>query len=158
MTQINVDSTGTIYDDEFSELESNDNTFKSIYVKHRSEFYKQLDYATQELMFATGRIPYFYVVGSDEFLRDVTASITSVGFDERDILTDGQSVASISSGMCGCGLVTAEECGCGSGGCGCDSTSQETGTLSKEAIKLQVKSKPSYSIKLKSQNSAIRTR
>jgi len=106
LTQINVDSTGDLYKDELYRLYMHTKGFKSIYVKHRTEFYQQMDFASQDLMMAAGFIPYFYVVGSDDFVLDVTAHLMSVGFDESDIITDGQG----SSGGCGCS---------GSSGCGC---------------------------------------
>lgn len=106
LTQINVDDTGNLYEAELDEIKRSTQGFNSIYVNHRSDFYPQMDYASQELMMAAGFIPYFYVVGSDDFVLDVTAHLMSIGFDESDIIRDGQG----SGGGCGCG---------GSGGCGC---------------------------------------
>lgn len=106
LTQINVDNTGDLYKEEFEALAERLNSFKSIYVNHREEFYKQVDFESQTLMLTSGYVPLFYVVGSESFLLDVTAYLMSVGFDETDVVTDGQ----------GCG----SSCGCGSsGGCGC---------------------------------------
>lgn len=106
LTQINVDNTGELFKDEFRDIEGKCKGFKSMYVAHRTDFYQQMEFASQDLMLAAGFIPYFYVVGSDDFVLDVTAHLMSIGFDEADIVTDGQG----SGGGCGCSS---------SGGCGC---------------------------------------
>lgn len=117
MIQINVDSTGSIYEDEFAGIAMKNDRFKSIYADHRQDFYSQVDFASQEIMFTTGLVPHFYVVGSDDFIQNVSGYLMSVGFDLADIITDGQSVG----GGCGCSSEESAGCGCGSsGGCGCE--------------------------------------
>lgn len=106
LTQINVDSPGELYEEELSNIEATTKGFKSIYVAHKTDFYQEIDDASQELMIALGFIPYFYLVGSDDFVLDVTAHLLGVGFDEADLITDGQGFG----GSCGCSS---------SGGCGC---------------------------------------
>lgn len=147
LSQINVDNAGEIYRDELADIAYNNNQFKSIYTKNRSEFYEQVDYESQELMFSTGRVPYFYIVGSDDFLVNVSGYLMSVGFDEADIMTDGQSIG----GGCGCGSSPEAGCGCGSqtttsSSCGCSTSS---GPPTVEKVSLQVSSIPSYTVKIK---------
>lgn len=108
LTQINVDSRHHLYEDEFGALAEEVSGFKSFYKDHREDFYPVVDFEAQNLMLATGYVPYFYVVGSDSFVLDVTAYLMRVGFDEADIITDGSSAGGCGGGGCG---------GCGSGGC-----------------------------------------
>ena len=95
MTQINVDSSGAIYNEEFRDIASRNKGFNSIYVTHRSHFYDALDEAIRDLMFTSGRMPYFYIVGSDSFVSDVKVYLYPLGYDDRDLITDQQG--------CSCG-------------------------------------------------------
>lgn len=109
MTQINVDNSGRLYQDEMEGLAKDNLFFSSIYTANREEFYDVLDYESQKLMFQTGIIPNVYVVGSDRFVIDVSSYLMSVGYDQNQIITDGFYSLGAS---CGSG------CGCSSGGCG----------------------------------------
>jgi len=107
LTQINVDGQLELFKEEFDAIKQSTTGFKSIYLTDRNRFYQQVDFESQSLMIDAGFVPFFYIVGSEEFVLDVTAYLMSVGFDQADIITDGQSVES------GCG-------GCSGGGCsGC---------------------------------------
>lgn len=95
MTQINVDRSGCIYREEFETISKTNSHFTSHYAKHRDDFYGLLEDEARQLMFTNGRMPYFYVVGSDSFVEEVTFYLYGIGFEESDILTDQQG--------CGCG-------------------------------------------------------
>ncbi len=97
ISQINVDHSGFIYKEEFDSLARSHPDIKSIYTKHRNDFWQAVELEVQELLYGTGKMPYFYVVGSDAFILDVEAYIRSRGFDESDMILDRQS------GACGCG-------------------------------------------------------
>ena len=101
LTQINVDGSGTIYKEEFESLLLDNENFTSIYVAHRDQFYEAVDDATRQLMFGSGSMPYFYVVGSDSFIEDVTLYLEGSGFESGDILNDKQG--------CGCGTSKIHE-------------------------------------------------
>lgn len=101
LTQINVDSAGSIYKKEFEALYEDNKNFTSVYQAHRDGFYKAVDEETRQLMFGTGSIPYFYIVGSDAFVEDVTLYLEGSGFETEDILNDKQG--------CGCGTTKIKE-------------------------------------------------
>lgn len=110
MTQINVDRHGTIYQEELDQLKGLEHQFTSAYTKNREAFYKKLDYESQKLMFSSGLMPTFYVVGSDEFVYDTANYLLDSGFKLKDIYTDGKSFYGSSGGGCGCSS---------GGGCAC---------------------------------------
>ena len=95
MTQINVDGSGAIYKEEMETFASKDSRFNSIYAPNRKAFYDVLDEAVRDVMFLSGMMPYYYVVGSDSFVEDTIQYLTASGFDGRDIITDASG--------CGCG-------------------------------------------------------
>lgn len=95
MTQINIDGSGAIYQEEFEAMARENQCFKSFYMKDRDSFYHQVEEATRQLMFTSGRMPYFYVVGSDSFVADVQLFLYNMGFEARDVFTDQQG--------CSCG-------------------------------------------------------
>ncbi len=95
LQQINVDAGGAIYEDEMTEATEQNAGFRSTYLKHRDELYDEVDAAVHDLMFSTGRMPYFYVVGSDAFVIGMQEYLIASGFDGQDIITDLQG--------CNCG-------------------------------------------------------
>lgn len=119
MTQINIDRHGKVYEEELSNLKGIDYQFKSLYVNNRDDYYKKLDFESQQIMFSTGMLPNFYVVGSDEFIADTASHLVSSGFRLNDIYTDGKMIGQ--GGGCGCS--SGGGCGCGSetvsSGCNC---------------------------------------
>lgn len=107
MMQINVDSKGHIYKDEFDLLKESLSNFSSYYVTNRKAFYGLVDHELQ-LMIARHKIdPLVYVVGSNSFVNENVSHLKDVGFSEEDIITDGH----LSTGGCGCS--STEGCGCG---------------------------------------------
>lgn len=105
MMQINVDKSGDLYADEFMKIEHELENFKSIYMSNRDVYYNSLDYYVQEVI-ANHDDPLFYVVGSQNFVRDTKNHLEFVGFTEEDIITDGHLST-------GCGCSAEEACGCG---------------------------------------------
>lgn len=108
MVQINVDRTGQIYGEELEVLSEDNEYFHSIYLENRELFYPRVDFEMQNLMIATGMVPYIYIVGSNGFVNGCLSHLTDVGFLEEDIITD--SHISINGG---CGCSSTEGCGCG---------------------------------------------
>ena len=88
MIQINVDRSGRIYGDEFDQLSGG--KFQSIYADNRFSFFEEIRNATTELLFGTGKMPFFYVVGSYDFVMSVQGHLLGEGFDYDDILLDKQ--------------------------------------------------------------------
>lgn len=101
LTQINVDRGGAIYREEFEGLYKDNQQFTSVYTSHRDGFYEAVDEETRQLMFGTGQMPYFYIVGSDAFVGDVGQYLQASGFSQEDIVTDLQG--------CGCGTTKIKE-------------------------------------------------
>lgn len=107
MIQINVDSKSSIYQAEFTEIELKVEQFRSIYVKHRSNFINQLDFEVQNIISDRADLPLFYVVGSDAFINDTISHLNAVGIPSEDIITDEHKTG----GTCGC----SSDAGCGCG-------------------------------------------
>lgn len=114
LTQINVDRTGTIYKEEFAEIEEKNIQFNSVYTTNRYEFYEKVLFESQRMMVKTDIIPSIYIVGSDAFIMDTISYLSTLGISQDDIYTDGQAAT---LGGCGCQSEESSE-GCGSG-CSC---------------------------------------
>ncbi len=112
LAQINADRGDYLYEEELNAISVSTPSFKSYYVHHREDFYRQVDFECQNLMLATGYVPYVYVVGSEGFVGDVYEYLIGVGFDPEDMITDGPAPQEASSGGCG-------GCSGSCGGCGC---------------------------------------
>lgn len=94
LTQLNVDQSGRIYEDEFdalSNMTSPANGFRSVYTSNRQDFYQEIDVEIRNLLFGSGRMPLYYLVGSYDFVTALVEYLISQGFEERDIMTDQQS-------------------------------------------------------------------
>jgi len=113
LTQINVDRSGDIYKEEFEEIEARLTQFTSVYTSNRNEFNETVLFESQRLMFGTEKIPNIYIVGSDSFIIDTMAYLSTLGINPKDIHTDGPVS---SSGGCGCNNEANAQSSCG---CSC---------------------------------------
>lgn len=103
LIQINVDATGEIYGEEFSQLEQSLDSFKSRYLKGRTAFFPELKDTIIELWNQRDETPLFYVVGSEQFVTDTVTYLYEGGYTDADVVTDGSGCGCSSTGGCGCG-------------------------------------------------------
>lgn len=97
LVQLNVDGSGEIYGDEFKAISHELATFQSIYTGNRGAYQDQLVGVLNHLQLEYLKPPYFYVVGSEAFVRQTVMSLEMAGYDMSDIILD-------QSGSCGCSL------------------------------------------------------
>lgn len=101
MTQINVDASGAIYEEEFEALMHENSKFKSLYVKHRAEFYEALKAKIIALWETVDETPLFYVVGSETFVKGTVTYLYEAGYNDGDVVLDGSGCGCSSGGGCG---------------------------------------------------------
>jgi|GEM_PF-709196 len=104
LVQINVDRTGSVYKNEFDSwmLETD---FSSFYTQGRKEFYLTLDGQVDRL---EGQNPYYYIVGSNDFIMGCGEHLLNKGISEDSIITDDH--VSLHMPACTCGKQSY--CGC----------------------------------------------
>jgi hypothetical protein len=77
----NVDSSGDfIFKDELNKLE--DDSYKNYWLNSREAFYKTLDKLLQR------KNAVYYIVGSDDFIKDIIQLLISNGINNEDIIID----------------------------------------------------------------------
>lgn len=101
--QLNVDATGFIYEEEFQAIELKNLGFKSKYTSGRKAFQPALKDCIIDLWNRSEARPYYYVVGSENFVRDTVNYLYEAGFTDEDVIMDGSGCGCSSGGGCGCG-------------------------------------------------------
>lgn len=101
--QLNVDATGFIYEEEFKAIERRNIGFRSRYTSGRKSFQPALKDCIIDLWNRSEARPYYYVVGSENFVRDTVNYLYEAGFTDEDVIMDGSGCGCSSGGGCGCG-------------------------------------------------------
>lgn len=95
--QLNVDGSGALYEAEFNALAKALTTFQSAYTKNRLDFYHALTEVVKHMENQYEESAYYYAVGSEQFVTDVTAFLNDAGIANIAIVTDSHA------GGCDCG-------------------------------------------------------
>lgn len=103
LIQLNVDASGFIYEEEFEAIEVKGIGFKSQYTSGRKHFQTALKDCIIDLWHRSEARPYYYVVGSENFVRDTVNYLYEAGFTDEDVIMDGSGCGCSSGGGCGCG-------------------------------------------------------
>lgn len=81
LTNINIDSSNNfVYKNELTQLENSD--YQNYLVNTRSKFYESLDTVTEQ------GDSFYYLVGGDDFLKDVIKYLKEKGIEEASIFID----------------------------------------------------------------------
>lgn len=97
LVQLNVDATGEIYGEEFRQIQESVLTFQSLYANSRQAFQEKLEDILEAMQLAYLQPPYFYVVGSESFVRQSVTWLELSGYEQGDMILD-------QNGGCGCSL------------------------------------------------------
>lgn len=103
LIQLNVDASGFIYEDEFEAIVAQNIGFKSMYTSGRQSFQPALRECVIDLWNRSEARPYYYVVGSENFVRDTVNFLYEAGFTDEDVIMDASGCGCSSGGGCGCG-------------------------------------------------------
>ncbi len=106
--QLNVDSSGPIYQDEFSAISLQNPLFESYYLQHRQGFYSKLDVVLQGLFESHEKDPYIYIIGSEGFVRETFQYLIEMGISDEQLIIDQRF-----KGLTTCGCSPDNGCGCG---------------------------------------------
>lgn len=107
LTQINIDRTIMLFEDEFEQVAAQNEDFSSLYTSNRKEFYDTLKDEVNYVLNLDKLEPLVYIVGSTEFVESVYAYLEDMGMDASSLITDGN----IDEGLrCSCGSSVVCDC------------------------------------------------
>lgn len=101
LVQLNVDATGAIYGEEFSDIAQRINSFESVYTPNRQTFYSELKAHIIRLWEQHDQSPFFYTVGSESFVRDTATYLYEAGYTDEHVILDASGCGCSSGGGCG---------------------------------------------------------